>query len=113
MLNGVVNELHGESAGNYQKAIGLKNDRSYWNQIDGDLDLWYDNRVTNTWIIGSSADLRSDIGRIASTQESACPTSNNQFLYNDYGDWTLSSNNSVSIQCLSTDDSKHLCFLGA
>ena len=41
-LNGVVKDKQGQYgiAGTYQKAIGLINNRSYWNHIDGDVDMY-------------------------------------------------------------------------
>ena len=98
-LNGVVKDKWGSKAGTYQKASGLINNRSHWNQIDGDQALWYD-ITTNTWLIGSSSKLGSNIGGIESVQDTACPTSDNLFKYADSGKWPLAPINSVSIQCV-------------
>ena len=94
------------AAGTYQKASGLINNRSYWNQIDGDWNmiggnkaLWWDSKA-NAWTIGSSSNLGSNIGCIKSVQDSACPTSNNRFNYSDGVKFNLAPINSVSIQCV-------------
>lgn len=96
------------AAGTYQKASGLINNRSYWNQIDGeyqayrelhlyDQALWWDN-ITNTWTIGHS---RNGYGGIISVQDSACPTSEYLFKYFDgTTNYPLAPINSVSIQCV-------------
>ena len=102
-LNGVVKDKQGEYgiAGTYQKAIGLINNRSYWNHIDGDVALWWNN-ISNTWMIGASSDLGNDFGGIISAQDSACPTSDNKYKYGDpaAGGFVLAPINSVSIQCV-------------
>ena len=99
-LNGVVKDEQWERAGTYQKASGLINNRSHWNKIDGDQALWYDITV-NVWLIGDSSYLGSNDGSIHSAQDTACPTSDNQFKYVDDDDeWTLAPINSVSIQCI-------------
>ena len=48
-LNGVVKDKQSSRAGTYQKASGLINKRSYWNQIDGDEALWWDITI-NVWL---------------------------------------------------------------
>ena len=104
-LNGVVKDKQGEYgiAGTYQKAIGLINNRSYWNHIDGNIALWWDITI-NVWLIGESIDLGSNFGGIESAQDSACPTtSDNQFKYNHSNDedgLRFAPINSVSIQCV-------------
>ena len=98
-VNGVVKYHQDGFAGTYQKASGLKNNRSYWNKIGGDHALWYDN--SNSWLIGYSSDLGSTTGGIHSVQDSACPTSDNLFKYAlGGGNWPLAPINSVSIQCV-------------
>ena len=99
-LNGVVNDKKSSRAGIYQKASGLKNNRSYWNEIYGEHALWWD-KITNIWMIGIASDLGSIIGGIHSAQDSACPTSDNLFKYvNDDLEFVLAPINSVSIQCV-------------
>ena len=98
-LNGVVKDKQGSRAGTYQKASELINNRSYWNQIDGNNALWWD-IITNVWMIGSSSNLGSDTGGIHSAQDSACPTSDNLFKYYDGDEWNLAPINSFSIQCV-------------
>ena len=99
-LNGVVKDKQGGFAGTYQKASGLINGRSYYNQIDGDQALWWD-KISNSWMIGDSCDLGSNIGGIKSAQDSACPTSDNLFKYADVAAsvFVLAPINTVSIQC--------------
>ena len=99
-LDGIVEEKESNKAGTYQKANGSINNRSHWNQIDGDQALWY--TITfNKWKIGPASNLGSDTGNINSVQDTACPTTNDLFKYWDGDEWTLeSSNNSVSIQCV-------------
>ena len=101
-LSGVVENKQGQygRAGTYQKASGLENNRSYWNQIDGDQALWWDNSYNN-WNIESSSDLGSTTADIYSVQDSSCPTSDNLFKYH-IGDneFVLAPINSVSIQCV-------------
>ena len=102
-LNGVVKDKQGRADGTYQKASSLANMRSYWNHMDGDNALWWDN-IINVWMIGESIDLGSDTGAISSAQDSARPTSDNLFKYNHSNDeigFRLAPNNSVSIQCVS------------
>ena len=102
-LNGVVKDIKGISAGIYQKASELINNRSYWNQIDGNNALWWD-IITNVWMIGSSSNLGSDTGGIHSAQDSACPTSDHLFKYPigsvNSAKWPIAPINSVSIQCV-------------
>ena len=98
-LNGVVKDKQGGLAGTYQKANGLKNSRSHW--IDGDQALWFD-ISNNVWMIGYSSDLGSNTGGIILVQDSACPTSDNQFKYVNTDDETgfrIAPINTVSIQC--------------
>ena len=98
-LSGVVKDKQGGFAGNYQKASDLINGRSFWNQINGDSALWWDD-ISNEWTIGSSSKLGSKIGGIHSVQDSACPTSDNLFKYTLVsGEWPLAPINSVSIEC--------------
>ena len=102
-LNGVVKDEHGSRAGTYQKASELINNRSYWNQIDGNNALWWD-IITNVWMIGSSSNLGSYTGGIHSAQDSVCPTSDNLFKYpigsGNSAKWPIAHINSVSIQCV-------------
>ena len=98
-LNGVVKDKQGGCVGIYQKASELINGRSYWNQINGDSALWWDD-ISNEWTIGSSSKLGSKIGGIHSVQDSACPTSDNLFKYYDGVEFNLAPINSVSIQCV-------------
>merc|ERR1711879_535523 len=84
------------AAGIYQKASGWINGRIYWYKIDGDLALWWDITI-HKWRIGSSRDLGSNKGYIASNPGSACPTSNSLF---GYYDGSLESINTASIQCV-------------
>ena len=98
-LNGVVKDKQSSRAGTYQKASGLSNNRSYWNHIDKDYALWWDNS-NNNWKIGDSSDLGSNTGAIASVQDTACPTSDNLFEYVNGGKFILAPINSVSIQCV-------------
>ena len=98
-INGVVKDKQGEIAGTYQKGNELINNRSYWNKIDGDQALWWDN-ITNTWMFGESSVLGSNTGGIVSVQDSACPTSDNLFKYADGEKFVLAPINSVSIQCV-------------
>ena len=97
-LNGDVKDKHGERAGTYQKASRLINNRSYWNQINGDQALWWDT-FANAWTIGLSSNLGDNYGGIHSVQDSACPTFI-LFHYADGDEWNLAPTNSVSIQCL-------------
>ena len=99
-INGAVQDNQGGRSGIYQKARGLVNDRSFWNRIDGDDALWYDNIVTNSWLIGASEDLGSDFRGINSVQDTSCPTSDNRFEYTDGNEFFLAPINSVSIQCV-------------
>ena len=94
-----MKDKQGRFAGTYQKASGLKNKRSYWNKIDGGDALWYVIGY-NVWMIGSSSDLGSNGGNIASKQDAACPTSNNLFQWGDGVKFHLAPINSVSIQCV-------------
>ena len=102
-LNGVVKDKQGSRAGTYQKASTLINNRWYWNHINGDVALWYVNE-DNYWMIGSSSNLGNDYGGITTAQDSACPTSDNQFKYTigsgESAQWPLAPINSVSIQCV-------------
>ena len=100
-LNGVVKDKQGSRAGTYQKASGLINNRTYWNEVDGEDALWWD-KINNIWMLGDSSDLGSDIGGIHSAQDSACPNSDNLFKYNHSNDeigYRLAPINTVSIQC--------------
>ena len=99
-INGAVQEFQGGRSGVYQKARRLINDRSHWIRIDGIDALWYDNVVTNYWLIGASEDLGSDFRGINSVQDTSCPTSDNQFQYFDGNEFILAPINSVSIQCI-------------
>ena len=97
-LNGAVKDKQGGFAGIYQKASGLKNNRSHWKKIDGDHALWYD--IINRWRIGASSDAGSKTGGIESVHDIACPTSGNLFKYHSGGGkWPLVPINSISIQC--------------
>ena len=100
-LNGVAKDKRGQygRAGTYQKASTLINNRWYWNHINGDIALWYDN-INNVWIIGYSSDLGSNTGGIASAQDSACPTSDNLFEYWNSDEFVLAPINTISIQCV-------------
>ena len=100
-LNGVVKDKQGSKAGTYQKASGLINNRSYWNEVYGDNALWWDN-IINVWMIGDSSNIGSNRGVIHSVQDSACPTSPNLFQYGDVaeGKWRLVPDNSFSFQCV-------------
>jgi len=98
-LNGVVRDEQSSRSGTYQKTSRLINNRSYWNQIDGDQALWWDN-INNVWMIGDSSDLGNNFGGIASTQDSACPTSDNLFQCSNGDEFFLAPINSVSIQCV-------------
>ena len=93
-LNGVVKDKWSIFVGTYQKASELINNRSYWNDIDGDGALWWNN-MFNVWIIGISS-----TGGLSSAQDSACPTSDNQYIYHDGDGIVLAPINSVSIQCV-------------
>ena len=105
-LNGVVKDKQSSRAGTYQKASGLTNNRSYWNNTVGGQALWWDN-INNNWRIGSSINLGTTTGGMVLVQDSACPTSDNLFKYaedeywtSDPHFWILAPNNSVSIQCV-------------
>ena len=98
-LNGVVKGEQWDKEGIYQKASGLINNRSYWNQINGGNALWWDN-ITNVWMIGLSSYLGTNRGGIHSAQDSACLTSDNLFKHWNGGKWPLAPINSVSIQCV-------------
>ena len=97
-LNGVVKDKQGSRAGTYQKASTLINNRWYWNHINGDVALWYVNE-DNYWMIGSSSNLGSATGAIHSVQDSACPTSDNQFKYWNGDEFVSAPINTVTIQC--------------
>ena len=100
-LNGVVKDKWGRYAGNYQKASDFINGRSYWNKMDGDDALWWDN-IHNNWRIGPSSYLGSTTASISSAQDSACLTSDNLFKYADVAAsvFVLAPINTVSIQCV-------------
>ena len=98
-LNGVVKDKKDGFSGTYQKASGLTNNRSYWNQINGNQALWYVN-TSNYWMIGHSSDLGSNGGYIYSVQETACPNSDNLFKYWNSSEFLLAPINSVSIECV-------------
>ena len=88
-LSGVVKDKQGGFAGNYQKASGLINGRSYWNQMDGGNALWWNN-IFNVWEIGNSSELGSNSDNsIHPVQDSACPTSDNLFKYLNGKEWSL------------------------
>ena len=98
-INGVVKDKQGSRGGTYQKGSELINNRSYWNEIDGDQALWW-SKIHNKWVIGSPRHLGFNRGYIYLVQDSACPTSDNLFNYADGDEWTLAPINSVSIQCV-------------
>ena len=100
-LFGDVQVAQANKAGVYQKGRTFTNNRSHWNQVNGNSALWYDSRFFNVWTIGSLADLGSDIGGIFATQDTACPTTDNLYVYvTDAGEFIFAPFNSVSIQCV-------------
>ena len=111
-LNGIVDAKLGQYgiSGVFQKSSGLVNNRCYWNHTNGGHAIWYDNKETNSWMIGQSADLGSVNRGINSAQDSACPSSENKYNYWDVqkDEFFPAPIDSVSIQCV-TGLKKYTC----
>ena len=101
VLTGDVLEKQSGFQGTYRIENDLENGRKHWTSLDGMQAIWFDNLVSNSWMIGSSSNRGSNSGGIHSAHDSGCPTQNGmRFKYlKSSGSLLLAPKNSVSLTC--------------
>ena len=101
VLIGHVLEKQSRFQGTYRIENDLENGRKHWTSLDGMQAIWFDNLVSNSWMIGSSSNRGSNSGGIHSAHDSGCPTQNGmRFKYwNGSYPYLDAPKNSVSLTC--------------